>query len=388
MRAALKQELDEIKANGLFRSIREVSSPQGREIVLDGKKVLNFCSNDYLGLSADPRLSAAAQQAMAEHGFGSGASRLVCGNSDEHVQLERELAQFKKTEAALVFSSGYMANVGILSALCGRGDIIFSDKLNHASIVDGCILSRAELRRYPHNDIAALEDSLAKARDFRRKLIVTDTVFSMDGDRAPLKALARLAKEYDAWLMVDEAHAFGVFGPMGAGLVEEEDLGNDVPVQMGTLSKAAGSFGAYVAGSHELIDFLINTARSFIFTTALPPAVAAASRVALQIIREEPERRELLLRNAERLRQELQSLGFDTLQSLSPIIPVVVGEAEAAVDFSRRLLERGIFVSAIRPPTVPKGTARLRVTVTAAHTDEDIARCCEAFAGIRDKVGA
>ena len=382
MRSALRQELDKIKTGGLYRSLREVSSPQGREIVLDGNRVLNFCSNDYLGLSADPRLLAAAQQSLAQRGFGSGSARLVCGNSDEQVLLEKELARFKKTEAALVFSSGYMANVGILSALCGREDVIFSDKLNHASIVDGCVLSRAELWRYPHRDIIALEGLLAKASGFRRKLIVTDTVFSMDGDIAPLKDLVRLAKEYDAWLMVDEAHAFGIFGPTGGGRVEEEGLGQDVPIQMGTLSKAAGSYGAYVAGSEELIDLLINTARSFIFTTALPPAVAAASRTALRIIQEEPERRERLRRNADRLRRELQRLGFDTLERVSPIIPVVVGEAEAAVDLSRRLLERGIFVSAVRPPTVPQGSARLRVTVTAAHTEDDITRCVEAFAGV------
>jgi 8-amino-7-oxononanoate synthase len=384
MRSALKPELDKIKANGLYRSLREVSAPQGREIVLEGNKVLNFCSNDYLGLSADPRLSAAAQKAMAERGFGSGSARLVCGNSDEHVQLEKELARFKKTASALVFSSGYMANVGVLSALCGREDIIFSDKLNHASILDGCVLSRAELKRYPHRDVNTLAGLLSKAHGFRRKLIVTDTVFSMDGDVAPIKDLVRLARESDAWLMVDEAHAFGIFGPTGAGLVEEAGLGQDVPIQMGTLSKAVGSFGAYVAGSAELIDLLVNTARSFIFTTALPPAVAAASRAALRIIREEPERRVRLRRNADRLRRELQGLGFDTLESVSPIIPIVVGEAEQAVDLSRRLLERGIFVSAIRPPTVPQGSARLRVTVTAAHTEDDLTRCIEAFAGLQN----
>jgi 8-amino-7-oxononanoate synthase len=276
-----------------------------------------------------------------------------------------------------------MANVGVLSALCGREDIILSDKLNHASIVDGALLSRAELRRYPHNDVAALEDMLSKAHGFRRRLIVTDAVFSMDGDIAPLKDLAQLAREYNAWLMVDEAHAFGVFGPDGAGLVAELGLGHEVDIQMGTLSKAAGSFGAYVAGPRELIDHLINNARSFIYSTAMPPAVAAASRVALRIIREEPELRVRLRQNADRLRAELQGLGFNTLQSLSPIIPVVVGETPEALDLSQRLLERGIFVSAIRPPTVPKGTARLRVTVTAAHTEEDIARCVEAFAGMQ-----
>ena len=336
-------------------------------------------------MSADTRLSAAAQEALLRRGFGSGASRLVCGNSDEHLQLEQELARFKKTEAALVFNCGYMANVGIMSALCGREDVILSDRLNHASIVDGAVLSRAEFRRYPHKDVNTLEDMLRKVSGFRRRLIVTDTVFSMDGDIAPLRDLVRLAKAHNAWLMVDEAHACGVFGPTGAGLVEELGLGDDVPVQMGTLSKAAGSFGAYVAGSRELIDYLINTARSFIFTTALPPAVAAASRAALRIIRDEPERRERLRRNADLLRRELQGLGFDTLESVSPVIPVVVGKAEEAVGLSQRLLERGIFVSAIRPPTVPKGTARLRVTVTAAHTEEDLARCVEAFKEIRRK---
>jgi 8-amino-7-oxononanoate synthase len=385
---SLRVELDQIRTNGLYRSLREVSSPQGREIILDGKKVLNFCSNDYLGLAADQRLAIAAQVSMTRSGFGSGASRLVCGNMTEHVRLEKEIAQHKKTEAALVFSSGYMANVGVITALCSREDIIFSDRLNHASILDGSVMSRAELQRYPHNDMAALEDMLARAPGSRRKLIVTDTVFSMDGDVAPLKELVRLAKTHGAWLMVDEAHAYGVFGPTGAGLVEAEGLGNDVLIQMGTLSKAAGSFGAYVAGSQELIDYLINSARSFIYSTAMPPAVAAASRVAVKIIHDEPGRRERLHRNADRLRGELQKLGFDTLKSASPIIPVVVGGSDRAVELSKQLLERGVFVSAIRPPTVPKGAARLRVTVTAAHTQEDIDRCLEAFASVRDRGGS
>jgi 8-amino-7-oxononanoate synthase len=388
MRDVLRKELAQIRTNGLYRSLREVASPQGREIVLDGKKVLNFCSNDYLGLSADQRLAIAAQVSMTRSGFGSGASRLVCGNMTEHVRLEKEIAQHKKTEAALVFSSGYMANVGAITALCGREDVIFCDKLNHASILDGCVMSRAELRRYPHKDLAALEEMLSQAQGFRRKLIVTDTVFSMDGDVAPLKELVRLAKMHGAWLMVDEAHAYGVFGPTGAGLVEAEGLGNDVPIQMGTLSKAAGSFGAYVAGSQELIDYLINSARSFIFTTAMPPAVAAASRIAVRIIQEETGRRERLRRNTDHLRGELQKLGFDTLQSVSPIIPVMVGEAERALELSKKLLERGIFVSAIRPPAVPKGTARLRVTVTAAHTQDDILRCVKAFSEIKERSGA
>jgi 8-amino-7-oxononanoate synthase len=290
----------------------------------------------------------------------------------------------KKTEAALVFSSGYMANAGIISALVGRDDVVFSDRLNHASIVDGIVLSRAELKRYPHNDVGALEELLAKATGARRRLIVTDTVFSMDGDVAPLKEIALLAKKYGAWFMVDEAHAFGVLGPTGCGLIEELGLETDVDIQMGTLSKAAGSFGAYAAGPRELIDHLVNTARSFIFTTGLPPAIAAASRAALTIMREEPGRRERVLRSAQRLRTGLRQFGFDTLQSVTPIIPVAIGEATRAVEFSKQLLERGVFVQAIRPPTVPQGTARLRVTVTAAHTDDDIARCLEVFKGVRN----
>jgi glycine C-acetyltransferase len=384
MRDALRVELKKVRVQGLYRSLKDVSSAQGREITLDGKKVLNFCSNDYLGLACDVRLVQAAEGAMHRVGFGSGGSRLVCGNFDEHRLLEEDLARMKKTEAALVFSSGYMANAGIISALVGRDDVVFSDRLNHASIVDGIVLSRAELKRYPHNDVGALEELLAKATGARRRLIVTDTVFSMDGDVAPLKEIALLAKKYGAWFMVDEAHAFGVLGPTGCGLIEELGLETDVDIQMGTLSKAAGSFGAYAAGPRELIDHLVNTARSFIFTTGLPPAIAAASRAALTIMREEPGRRERVLRSAQRLRTGLRQFGFDTLQSVTPIIPVAIGEATRAVEFSKQLLERGVFVQAIRPPTVPQGTARLRVTVTAAHTDDDIARCLEVFKGVRN----
>lgn len=379
MRTALRDELKQLRSQGLFRSLKSLSSAQGREVVLDGKKVLNFCSNDYLGLAADPRLGRAAWQAMERVGFGSGASRLVCGNFDEHGLLEDDMARMKKTAAALVFSSGYMANAGIISALAGKGDVVFSDKLNHASIIDGILLSRAELKRYPHRDVGALEEFLAKSGDGRRKLIVTDTVFSMDGDTAPLAEIVSLAKKYRAWLMVDEAHAFGVLGPTGAGLAEELGLAEDIEVQMGTLSKAAGSFGAYVAGSRELIDYLVNMARSFIYTTGMPPALAAASRAALQIMREEPERRRRIISHACRMREGLQRAGFDTLQSVTPIIPVMMGDAARALEWSQRLMERGVFVRAIRPPTVPRGGSRLRVTVSAAHTDDDIARCLEAF---------
>jgi len=377
------RELEELRANGLERSFKTVSSAQGRAITIDGKRVLNFCSNDYLGLASDERLACAAKEAMGRYGFGSGASRLVCGNFEEHRLLEEDIARMKKAEGALVFSSGYMANVGIISALVGRDDVVFSDRLNHASIIDGITLSRAELRRYPHGDVAALEEQLAKASGYRRRLIVTDSVFSMDGDWALLREISALAQRHNAWLMVDEAHAFGVFGPTGSGLVEELGLERAVAIQMGTLSKAAGSFGAYVVGSRELIDYLVNTARSLIYTTAMPPAVAAASRAALQIIQDEPQRRKRVIDSADRLRAGLKGLGFDTLASRTPIIPVMVGEAAVAVALSRQLMDLGIFVQAIRPPTVPAKKARLRVTVTAAHTEEDMARCLEAFRKVR-----
>lgn len=379
MKEMMTHQLDVLAAQELRRTLKTVSSLQGRQIVIDGAKVLNFCSNDYLGLAGDPRIIKAAQDAMQTRGFGAGASRLVCGNFDEHCALEQEIAALKQTPAALVFSCGYMANTGIIASLVSRGDAVFSDRLNHASIVDGIVLSRADLCRYPHKDMNALDEMLAKATGARRKLIVTDTVFSMDGDIAPLKDIVALAKKHKAWLMVDEAHAFGVFGPTGAGLVEAMGLEADIDVQMGTLSKAAGTYGAYCAGSQELKEYLVNSARSFVFTTAVPPAVAAASRCALNIMKDEPERRARVLVLSVKMREGLKALGFDTLESATPIIPVLVRKASVAVEMSRKLMARGIFVSAIRPPTVPAHTARLRVTVTAAHTDEDIAVCLEAF---------
>lgn len=379
MNECLRAELLKLETRGLRRSLREVSSGQSREICLDGRLVLNFCSNDYLGLAGDARLVQAARAVMDQRGFGAGASRLVCGHFDEHAALERAIAALKGTAAALLFSTGYMANSGIIAALVGRDDVVFSDRLNHASIVDGMILSRARIQRYPHLDMSALEALLMTENKARRKLIVTDTVFSMDGDVAPLVELVALARRYDAWLMVDEAHAFGVFGATGSGLAEETGTAGAIDIQMGTLSKAAGSFGAYAAGSQVLIDYLINTARSMIFTTAMPLPVAAASRAALEIIRLEPERRRRVLSLALILRAALRSAGLDVPSGITPIIPVMLGEADRAVRWSKALMEEGVFVSAIRPPTVPEGMARLRVTVTAAHTDQDIERCINAF---------
>ncbi|MDO8676008.1 MAG: 8-amino-7-oxononanoate synthase [Candidatus Omnitrophota bacterium] len=371
----LQKDLDGLQVLGLRRGLRQTQSPQGRTIIVDGRRVLNFCSNDYLGLADDEKVKAAAIASIGQDGFGSGASRLVGGNMSAHTALEERLAALKKTEACLLFSSGYMANTGIIPALVGRGDIVFCDRLNHASIIDGILLSRAQMKRYPHVDMAALEDGLKKASGHQRKLIVTDTIFSMDGDRAPLKDIVELARRWGAWVMVDEAHAFGVLGPTGMGLVEELRLSDQVQVQMGTLSKAAGCFGAYVCGSAVLKETLINHARSFIYTTGMPPSVAAAAHAGVNIIVIEPGRRRQLLDNADHLRQGFKALGLDTMRSTTPIIPILAGEADRAVMMSQKLFEQGFFVQAIRPPTVPVNTARLRVTVTAAHTRED----CEAF---------
>lgn len=368
----LTQGLIDLEAQGMRRHLRLCSSAQSRRCVMDNKNVLNFCSNNYLGLADDPRLIQAASQAMDQNGFGAGASRLVCGNMGPHEDLEAALACFKGTPAALVFNSGYAANTGIIPALFGRGDIIFSDRLNHASIVDGIILSRAHFKRYPHADMQALEDGLKAAGGHQKKLIVSDTVFSMDGDTAPLKEIVALAKRYGAWVMADEAHGFGVLGENGGGLVEEMGLGARIDIQMGTLSKAAGCFGAYACGSREICDYLLNHARSFIYTTALPPALAAAAQRAVGIIRDEPERRRKLKENADYVRQGLQRKGFDTLNSTTPIIPVLVKDAFKAMEFSKRLLEKGVFVQAIRPPAVPVNGARLRITVMATHAKEDL----------------
>jgi len=368
----LQKDLQALEDLGMYRTLKTLDSPQGREIILDGRRVLNFCSNDYLGLANDTRIKRAAAEAIEKHGFGSGASRLVCGNMSPHDGLEADLAQFKNTESALVYSSGYMANTGIIPALMDRHSVVLSDRLNHASIVDGIVLARAKLVRYPHADVQALGEILKNLPVSQRKLIVTDSVFSMDGDRAPLKEIVDLASSYEAMIMVDEAHAFGVFGRCGGGLVEELSLGAQVDIQMGTLSKAAGCFGAYVCTGKVLRDYLINKSRSFIYTTAMPPALAQAARVALKIILGGSQLRRNLQENSDYLRAEIKAMGFDTMNSTTPIIPLLVKDPAQAVALSKRLLEQGIFVQAIRPPTVPKGTARLRLTVTATHTKEDL----------------
>ena len=346
-----KQELQKLEEQGLLRSLREVKPG-----------VINLCSNNYLGLAEHPALKEAAMDAIKKYGTSVSASRLISGTTTLHKKLEEKLAEFKAAEAALVFNSGYTANVGIISALVGRGDIIFSDKLNHASIVDGCLLSGAELKRYPHCDTSVLENSLKGSDPYGKKLIVTDTVFSMDGDIAPLPEIVALAKKYDCMLMVDEAHATGVLGKNGKGALEHFNIKEKDIIQMGTLSKALGSFGGYVVGSKELIDYLINKSRAFIYTTALPAPVVAASIAALDVIKSEPGLRKQLWDNVR----------FFDKEARTQIIPILIGDSKRTVDISKQLLDEGIFIQAIRPPTVPKGQARLRVTITATHIRKDL----------------
>jgi 8-amino-7-oxononanoate synthase len=347
--------------------------------------MLLLCSNDYLGLANHPALRQAAFQAMERYGFGAGASRLVSGTSALHQALEERLALFKGTEAALVFNSGYAANTGIIPAIVGIEDLILSDSLNHASIVDGCRLSKAQIKVYPHKDATQVETLLKNNLKAKRKLIVTDGVFSMDGDIAPLPDLVYLAEKYGAILMVDDAHGSGVMGKSGRGTVEHFGLSGRVQIQMGTLGKAFGSFGAYAAGSKELIDFLINCSRSLIYSTALPSAVCAASLAAIDVIEQEPERRERLWKNRNQLVNGLRSIGISTGASETPIIPVIIGDSGRALKAAEKLFEYGVYATAIRPPTVSADAARIRTTVSAVHSDEDIDSALDIFTGMKEE---
>lgn len=380
-----EKELQELKKRYLLRSPIVVESAQGPRITVNGKQVILMSSNDYLGLAGHPSLSTAACAAMERYGFGAGASRLMSGTSALHEELEDRIAAFKGTESALLYNSGYAANTGIIPAVADDGDVILSDRLNHASIIDGCRLSRAKVCVYRHKDVHHAEDILKRNTHARRKLIVTDGVFSMDGDIAPLSDLADLAEKYHAILMVDDAHATGVLGPKGRGTAEHCGMTGRVPIQMGTLGKALGSFGAYVAGTRDVINYLINTSRSLLYSTALPPAICAASIAAIDIVEAEPERRERLWRNRERFTQGLRALGLGMAESETPIIPIIVGESGAALDVGTRLFEQGLFAPAIRPPTVPEGSARIRTTVMATHTDEDIDGALEIIERVKRK---
>lgn len=375
-------ELARLREAGLERVLRPVDGAQDTHLTVDGRRVLSLCSNNYLGLANHPEVVEAAVAAARAVGVGAGASRLISGSMRAHHRLEERLAAFKGAEACLLFTSGYHANLGVIASLVGPEDAVFSDALNHASLIDGCRLSRAAVHVYPHNDVAALAERLAAA-PARRRLIVTDSIFSMDGDAAPLAAICELAERHGAMVMVDEAHATGVLGERGAGLVEALGLHERVTVQMGTLGKALGTFGAYVAGSRALIDLLINTARTAIFTTALPPPVVAAADAALTIVGREPQRRAALRRNAALLRDGLLGLGYDVPgEPDSHILPVMVGDAGATMALSAALLERGVFAHGIRPPTVPDGTGRLRATVMATHGAADLAAALDAFAAL------
>lgn len=376
------QEIQQRKQAGLYRSRRLVSGPQQPELVANGTRLLSFCSNDYLGLASHTGNIEALKQALPEVGLGGAASHLVCGHHEAHHRLEQRLAAFTQRDDALFFSTGYMANLGVISALAGRGDTVFSDRLNHASIIDGCILSRARVRRYAHGDVAALDTLLCETSG--HKLVVTDGVFSMDGDIAPLRDLARVCKARDALLVVDDAHGIGVLGPQGRGSVLEAGLSqNEVPVLIGTLGKGVGTSGAFVAGSEVLIDYLVQKARTYIYTTAMPPALALATCTSLDVVEGEEQRRRHLDALILRFRAGAQALGYELMPSRTPIQPIMIGDNFSALALSQALEEQGILVTAIRPPTVPEGEARLRVTLSAAHTEEDLECLLQALANSR-----
>jgi glycine C-acetyltransferase/8-amino-7-oxononanoate synthase len=372
----LEQHLSALEEQGLYRRMRLISGPQGARVLLDGKPVLVMCSNNYLGLADHPRVREASADAARRWGVGSSGSRLISGNMTAHRRLESQLAEFKGTEAALLFGSGYMANVGIIPALSGEGEVVFSDELNHASIVDGCRLSRAETFIYDHGDLEHLAWGLRQARG-RASLIVTDSVFSMDGDMAPLEGIVELAKDHDVRVMVDEAHATGTTGPEGRGAVAALGLTSEVDVIMGTLSKALGSYGAFAAVDTQMARYLVNTARSFIYSTSPAPPTVAAAAEALELLREQPRRVTRLRQNSEFFRRELARRGFDVAAApgddgAAHIVPLVIGEPELAMKMSTEALERGVFAQAIRPPTVPDGMSRIRCAVMASHKQDEL----------------
>lgn len=378
----LAPELEALKQKSLYRLRRLLDGPQGPEIRADGATLLNFSSNDYLGLASDPRLAEAARRGLEKYGTGSGAAHLVTGHSTAHHALEEELAAFCGRPRALLFSSGYMANLGIAGALVGRGDRVLEDRLNHASMLDAGLLSGAAFSRYAHCNAVSLGRELADGKG--RTLILTDGVFSMDGDVAPLPAVAKLADRHGAHLAVDDAHGFGVIGAGGRGSLEFHGLGPaEVPIYMATLGKACGSFGAFVAGSEALIETLIQSARTYIYTTAAPAAWAEASRTGLKLVQTETWRRDHLNSLIARFRSGAAQLGLKLVDSTTPIQPLIVGDPEKALSLSKRLKEQGLLVAAIRPPTVPTGTARLRITLTAAHAEQQVDRLLTALAAVQ-----
>jgi 8-amino-7-oxononanoate synthase len=383
----LDDELAALDAAGLRRRLAMRDSPQRERVRLGGPSLINFGSNDYLGL-ADEALLSSVRDVLERTGWGAGASPLVTGRAAGHARLEQRLAVLEGRPAALLFSSGYAANVGVITSLVAGPDVIFSDAKNHASIIDGCRLSGARIEIYPHRDVRRLAEQLAQAASFRRRLIVTDGLFSMDGDLAPLAALADLAERYSAMLMVDEAHATGVFGRRGRGVAEFLGAEDGVHVTVGTLSKALGSMGGFAAGSRPLIDWLSNRARSYVYSTAAPEALAEAGCRAVDLVEREPRRREVLLERAAELRERLRRQDWNLGDSASQIIPLILGDAQAVIRAAAQLREEGFFVPGIRPPSVPEGQSLLRISLTCSHAPEDVDRLVRALAGLRSKRGS
>ncbi|MDF1519208.1 MAG: glycine C-acetyltransferase [Brevefilum sp.] len=380
----IDEELQSLRDSGLYNEIRTLGSPQGAWLVVDGKRVLNFCSNNYLGLANHPRLVNAAKEAMEKYGVGPGAVRTIAGTMDLHLELERRIAKFKRVEDAITFQSGFTANTGTIPALMGKEDIIFSDALNHASIIDGCRLSGATIKRYDHADPASLETVIMENKgSYRRGLIVTDGVFSMDGDYPPLDKLTEIAEKYDLILMVDDAHGEGVLGEGGRGIVDHFKLHGKVDIEVGTFSKAFGVMGGVVAGDAKIIQWLRQRGRPFLFSSAVTVPDVAATIAAIDILEESTKLVDRLWANAATFKGEMESLGFDTGKSMTPITPVMLGSAKLAREFSRKLYEEKVFAMALGYPTVPVGQARIRVMISAAHTDDDIAQSLKAF----EKVG-
>ena len=386
--AWIDEEINALKEQGLYINIRTIQSPQGAWITVDGKRVLNFCSNNYLGLANHPKLREAAKKAIEEWGVGPAAVRTIAGTMSLHLELERKLAQFKGCEDAISFQSGFKANLATIPALVGEGDVIFSDELNHASIIDGCRLSRAKIVRYNHCDPADLEAKIRQEQgNYRRGIIITDGVFSMDGDIAPLPEIVEIAEKYNLMTMVDDAHGEGVLGRGGRGIVDHFGLHGRVDVEIGTLSKAFGVVGGYVAGKKKVVEWLRQRGRPFLFSSAMTPADVAACIAAVDILEESTELVDKLWENTRYFKSEMRNLGFDIGQSVTPITPVMLGEAPLAQEFSRRLFENGVFAMAIGYPTVPRGKARIRVMISAIHSREDLDRGLEAFAKVGKELG-
>ena len=383
----IEEEIARLKEAGLFNVIRTIDSPMDAWVTIDGRSLLNFCANNYLGLANHPRLRAAAQKAIDAYGIGPGAVRTIAGTMSLHIELERRLAAFKQADACITFQSGFAANLATIPALVGRGDVIFSDELNHASIIDGCRLSRAQVVRYAHNDMADLRRQIEAVTEYGRRLIITDGVFSMDGDIAPLDKIADIADEYDIMLMVDDAHGEGVLGNGGRGIVDHFGLHGRVDVEVGTLSKAFGVVGGLVAGKREIVDWLRQRGRPFLFSSAMTVPDIAACLEAVDILEASTELVDRLWTNAAAFKEGINNLGFDTGHTQTPIVPIMLGKAPLAQTFSRRLFEEGVFAMAIGFPTVPRGKARIRVMNSAAHSQSDLAEALDMFGRVGQELG-